>query len=237
MEVAITSIVRNAMGYGDRYVAQVNDLAMALYLEEEHNLTVYVAEGDSSDGTWEWLEGWRESQRETGDYTVRLLKADHGGPAFGSVDNAERWRNIARTWNKLYQYISVSPYRPDAVIYVEADLIWRPETLQRLLKHLSVVPAVAPLSMHRPSGWFYDTWGHRAMDGSHFQNIPPYHAILAGWKPGTLLPISSAGSCKVMRGEIVGRCWFSETDAMIGHDLYAKGYSLWLDPSLAVEHP
>lgn len=238
MEVAVTSIVRNAMGYIDRYVSQVNDLAMALYLEGEHNVTVCMAEGDSVDGTWDWLQNWAVGQYETDDYEVRLVKADHGGPAFGSVDNAVRWQNIARTWNKLYQYIAFSDYRPDAVIYVEADLIWRPETMQRLLRHLAVVPAVAPMSMLRPPfGWFYDTWGHRAIDGSHFQNAPPFHAILNDWRPGTLLQIWSAGSCMVMRGEIIGKCWFSETDAMIGHDLYAEGYSLWLDPSLSVEHP
>lgn len=236
MEVAITSIVRNGMGYIDRYVNQVGELARLLYENGEHDLDVYIAEGDSTDGTWEWLQAWSADHVNPHEYGVTAIKADHGGPVFGSVDNAERWRNIARTWNKLYQLVAL--HRPDAVIYVEADLFWQPETMQRLLDHLTTVPAVAPLSLHRPTGFFYDTWGHRGADGGNFGPHKPYHSSLATWTPADgLVPIRSAGSCKVLRGEIVGRCWFNETDAMLGHDLYAKGYSLWLDPSLSVMHP
>lgn len=234
MKIALTSIVRNGIGYLDRYAQQVDSLARALYLSREDDLTVYIAEGDSTDGTWEWLQSWHQDRR-VGDFSVKMIKADHGGPVFGSVDDSIRWRNIARTWNKLYRFVGID--RPDATIYIEADLVWDAETMLKLLSHLERVPAVAPMSMyHSTSGIFYDTWGHRGLDGVHFEPYPPYHSSLEG-QGDRLVQISSAGSCKVLRGGIVGQCWFSEVDAMLGHDLYAKGFSLWLDPSSYVVHP
>jgi glycosyltransferase involved in cell wall biosynthesis len=232
MEVALTSIVRNGMGYIDRYAHQVGELARLLYENGEHDLDVYIAEGDSTDGTWEWLQGW--AAKNPHEYGVTAIKADHGGPVFGSVDNPTRWQNIARTYNRAFQVTGL--HRPDAVIQVESDLIWHPETMRSLLAHLEQVPAVAPMSMHQ-RGFFWDIWGHRGMDGDHFTNQPPYYWGLVDLPLGKLMQISSAGSCIVMRGEIAGRCWFDEADAMLGKDIYAKGYSLWLDPSLSVTHP
>jgi hypothetical protein len=104
-----------------------------------------------------------------------------------------------------------------------------------LLEDLEQVPAAAPMSMHQ-AGFFYDTWGHRAA-GGRFLSTPPYHPGLATLPAGNLFKLDSAGSCKVMRGEVAKRCRFSEEDAMLGHDIYAKGFSLWLDPALKVVHP
>ena len=223
----LTSIMRNACGYLDRYLAQVDALNPALAFEG-HELWVRTAEGDSTDDSFGRLAEEAMMRRHFG-----VIKADHGGPAFGSINNADRWRNIARTWNKLFHSIHDEPF--DVLIYVEADLIWEPATMLALLEDLETVPAVAPMSMHA-TGFFYDTWGYRA-GGRNFYSTAPYHSALAALQPGELLQLDSAGSCKLMRGEVAKKCRFSETDAMLGHDIYAKGYSLWLNPALKVTHP
>ncbi len=227
MIVVLTSIMRNACGYLDGYLAQIDDLQDAL-VDAGHQLIIEVAEGDSTDATYQQLlaETFRRSN-------LGVCKLDHGGPAFGSIDNPTRWQNIARTWNGLFERIKNETF--DGLIYVEADLIWEPDTMIGLLNDLQTVPAVAPMSMHR-QGFFYDTWGYRA-GGMHFSANIPYHPMLNVLKPGELLQLDSAGSCKVMRAEVARTCRFSEQDAMLGHDINAKGYSLWLDPQYMVVHP
>jgi hypothetical protein len=225
--IVLASIMRNGCGYLDRYLAQVQALRSMLEARSDTLINV-VAEGDSTDETWPRLQ--RAAAAQVG--RMRALKLDHGGPEFGSIDNPTRWQNIARTWNRLFDRIQ--DIDGDALIYVEADLVWKPETMVALLAHLDAgYDAVAPMSMM--GDWFYDTWGHRAQ-GRNFRSSAPYHDGLVGLEPGQLLQIESAGSCKALRWPIVQQCRFSEVDAMIGHSLYQNGYSFWLDPSLAVRH-
>lgn len=231
MIVAMASIVRNAEGYLDRYLRQAGALRELLAARGD-TLIMRVAEGDSSDNTWARLT---EAVRETPGMAV--YKLDHEGPHFGSIDDPTRWRNIARTWNRLFDRIKEHDF--DALIYVEADLIWEPATMVKLLGRLNEtrqpVDIVAPLSMHM-GGFFYDTWGYRVA-GQRFGPNWPYYPALADLAPGEMLRISSAGSCQAMRDEVARRCRFSEQDAMIGHDVNAKGYGFWLDPALQVLHP
>lgn len=227
MNVVLASIVRNSCGYLDRYLGQAAALRNMLEARGDA-LLMRVAEGDSTDGTWQRLT--EEVVTTPG---LSIYKLDHGGPEYGSIDHPTRWGNIARTWNGLFERIKGEKF--DALIYVEADLIWQPLTMVRLLQRLEEVDVVAPLSMHC-TGFFYDTWGHRAA-GQHFRAWPPYHPALVDLQPGELLRIDSAGSCKAMRAEVARRCRFSEVDAMIGHSVNAEGYGFWLDPALAVYHP
>lgn len=223
--VRICSIVRNGMGYLPRHFAQVERLEATLRVRDIP-VQVWLCEGDSSDGTWEYLIAQAHVR------PLRLFQYCHGGPAFGSVDNPTRWRNIARTWNYLFDQMRRDRWG-HAVIYVEADLIWEPGTMLRLLGHLAAVDAVAPMSMR--GDIFYDTWGHRAQN-EHFTNFPPFHPLLEGWEGG-LLRLESAGSCTVMRSAVADVCTFDERDAMLGQSMAAQGFGLWLDPGVRVEHP
>lgn len=232
MHVIITSIVRNGMGYLDRYVSQVGALVASLE-RNGHTSAVIVAEGDSTDGSDQWLQDFMVRSP----FSMTVYQFPHGGPAFGSVDNPTRWQNIARTWNALYGQLSVRARGDDVIVYVEADLHWTVETMCRLIGHVEDgLLAVSPMC-YLSNGVFYDTWGHRGMDGVHFSHVSPYHNSLVGVPNGGLVRISSAGSCMVMRGIVAMRCKFNEQDAMLGHDIYAQGYELWLDPTLKVIHP
>lgn len=224
MNVVLASIFRNSTGYLDRCFDQAARLRAALEADG-HTLRLLLAEGDSSDGTWEQL------QQRIGS-SGRLLKLEHGGPEFGSVDNEQRWRQISFVCNGL---LAAVPQEANAVIYVESDLIWEPETMLALLGALDTVPAVSPMSFHQ-AGFFYDTWGFRR-NGIRFQPNPPYHPDLHG---DVAMRIDSAGSCIVMRGEVARSCRFDPPElGIVGfcRDIYRHGYSLTLLPAYRVVHP
>ena len=112
----LASIFRDSAAYVDRYFAQVDALRQHI------PVTLYLAEGDSTDGTWVVL-----NERTTDD--DYLFQIAHGGPKFGSVNNPQRWKQIAYVCNGLLDSIP----QQGNLIYVESDLIWEPETMLTLL--------------------------------------------------------------------------------------------------------
>jgi len=237
--VAIASIFRNATSYIPHYIGQMADLAGHL-TGRGYDIHLIVAEGDSSDDTFAML-GSRISylhdriMHVTNGSKKTIIKADHGGPVFGSVDDAVRWRNISFVCNQVLDAVTKED---DYLLYVESDLYWDADTMQYLLGHLDHDPrvdAVAPLCIHQQTGYCYETWGHRK-NGQRFQATPPYHPDV-GLK---LTEIDSAGSCIAMRGEVARACRFNPPELGIvgfGYDINAKGYHFFLDPQLRVYHP
>ena len=73
---------------------------------------------------------------------------------------------------------------------------------------------------------------------THNTNFP-YHPMLASPSPTGLYPLDSAGSCLVMRGVVALAARFQPDDGIVGwgRDMREKGYQLWLDPTVKVEHP
>src|SRR5689334_11275348 len=104
MRFVIASIFRNSVGYLPRYFNQVAQLALALE-QQGDTLSIVVAEGDSTDRTEEELRGYL--RRFNGIFRARyMIKAEHGGPVFASVDDAQRWRNISYVCNALLNQVS-----------------------------------------------------------------------------------------------------------------------------------
>lgn len=231
--VLLGSIFRNAAHYVDRYFDQAVALSVAL-ASRGASLRLVLVEGDSVDGTWAALE------RHVPAWGARLalVKREHGGPPWGSVDHPARWRALAWCANGVLDALRGDD---DAVIYVESDLLWDAGTMLALLDHLDRgVPAVAPLCF-TTAGHFYDIYGHRGMDGVPFSPFPPYHADLAALAPGHLGLVRSAGSCVAMRADVARLARFGEEppDCVLGlgRTIWAAGYSLSLDPALKVVHP
>ncbi len=211
----LASIFRNATGYVDRYFEQV------AALREHLDVSLWIAEGDSVDGTYELLGSYM-----TPDCT--LLKIDHGGRRFSSVDNPERWNQIATVWNTLLDKLP----QDGPLILVEADLIWEPETMLGLLDMLQNPPCFAASPQSLKGDRFYDTWGYRTVTGEMFGSEP--------LDPnGPIQQLGSAGSCIVMRPEVYRDCRFGENDGIVGfgRDMLFKGYGHYLIPNLKVEHP
>lgn len=226
MNIAIASIFRNSSTYLERYNRQVVALRDILH-QAGHTTRCIWAEGDSTDDTAAQLKFL------SGGQNVQLLTVNHGGPSFGSIDNATRWSNISLVCNRVLDAVAADD---DIVVYIESDLLWPAAIpLELIWSVQSGKDAIAPLCMHLPTGLFYDTWGHRK-DGERFQPHPPYHPGIGSGQT----PIDSAGSCIVMKGEVARTCRFDPPELGIvgfGQSIRSAGYTLWLDPSLRVLHP
>jgi hypothetical protein len=229
MKIVLASIFRNSSSYLDRYFTQITNLRSEL-VERGHSLTYAWAEGDSTDDTFQRLSVHVNPRPDD-----VLIKVDHGGPVFGSVDNDQRWRNISKVCNALLDAI---PTDTDYVIYVESDLLWTADTMLPLLNHvLNGLDAVAPMCFHLPTGMFYDTWGHRK-NGLRFTQNSPYHPHI---NPGIdVTEIDSAGSCIVMNYSVAQHARFDPPELGIvgfGNTLRQLGFKLFLDTTQRVFHP
>jgi len=226
MNITLCSAFRNAEKYLKRYFNMVGHLDN--YLNDRgHTLWCVWGEGDSTDGTYKALT------KHAGGlpFIVYNVDCSHGGPVFGSVESAERFKQLAGVGNLILQHV---PLDTDAVVWVESDLTWQPEMLIALIDRLQYLPCVAPMIMEKSTGGFYDTWAFRC-NGQHFTKHYPYHTDLHD----DLLQMDSVGSCVAMLGDIAKRVRFPEEDVFVGlcRQINALGESVWLDPALTVWHP
>lgn len=227
MSLVLSSIFRDATSYIPRWVEQVTAL------HEQRPLSVVVGEGDSTDGTRVELA----QAISDAPFDGLILHVDHGGPKFGSVDNPQRWGQIARVCNTVAARVSGQIGDDDIWCYVESDLVWTWDDMIRVVDGAQDDIAVAPLSINGRSGAFYDIWGHRGADGECFTWDPPYHPSLD--TDERYVEIASAGSCFAMRGKYAHVSRFSDADCIrgIGRTLRQHGAKLMLDTHSQVVHP
>lgn len=231
MKIVVCTAHRNATAHLDRYMAQL--CALRRLLAPHGTLCPIWVEGDSTDQTWEWL--LEDAPR----MNARLIACDHGGAAYGSIVHPERFKQLARVANAMWRQI---PADADAVVLLDGDLFWQPETIVALLEHLADYPAVAPKVLHATNPglyeglgpFWYDSFGFRR-NGARFTNEPPYHPDLNG----AMLQLDSAGACLAMRGELARGLAWPEEDVIVGfcRNLRARGGAIFLDPHLEVYHP
>lgn len=228
MNITLCSAFRNAKSFLWRYFRQVNKLERAL---DERGDSLYLAlgEGDSTDDTWRLLI------KDALFYDAHVCDCTHGGPEYGSVVNAQRFKQLAHVGNTILEHI---PEDTDIILWVEADLTVSAETLIKLIDNLSDVPMVAPMVMLKRAGYsadsFYDLWGFRK-DGQQFKQRPPY---FRGWPVDGLVQVDSIGSCWAMTAALARSVSFSEKDVVVGlcRDVYEKGGSVWVNTELKVTH-
>lgn len=232
MNVTLCSAFRDSTAYLQPYFAQVNALDHALH-EQGHRLSFVWGEGDSTDDTKATLLATC--------YRFRAVVVDctHGGPKFGSVINAQRFRQLAHVGKRIFAAI---PADADVVAWVESDLVWEPTTLLALIERVvsGGYAVMAPMVFLRRDGWpvdppaFYDVFAYRA-DGRHFAHQPPYHAAYVADQP---FPVDSVGSCVVMRGEIARELIFDEQTVFpdLCGQIRASGNAIYVDPTVACYH-
>ncbi|HJV35055.1 hypothetical protein [Geomonas sp.] len=220
--VVICSLVRDGMSYLPSYRRQLESLS----LEGDLDWRLCILEGDSSDGSWEYLVQWAAD-----DPRIIIGREDVGDTA-EIQDRAERW---ARVCNACLALIPDS-LEYSHMLWLEADLCFPPELLRRLLQHR--VDVVAPIIYL--GGLFYDTWGFRGLDGVAWTNNTPYHSA---YQPMGLMEMSSVGSCVLFRRAILDAgIRFRgpyETGLLVGmcHDARAQGYRVFADTLTAILHP
>lgn len=226
MNVVICSAFRNSATYIDRYFDQIDRLANLLARRGDW-LSLVLGYGDSTDGTGELL--FEAAANSIG---ARLVDVSHGGQAYGSIVNAERFRQLAYIGNKIFANV---PDDADAVIWLESDLIWEPGVIAELLNHLQWHACVAPMVLDSNGVTFYDVWAYRR-GGVEFAKQPPYHVGLNG---DHMVEMDSVGSCVVMRADAAKRVTVPEADVLVGvcRQIREMGGRVWLDSSQKVYHP
>lgn len=225
MQICVGSIFRTAAGHIPRYAAQVEALRGA---DPDNVVRVALVEGDSSDNSWELLN---EA------FPGSVVKRNHGGPEFGSVDSVQRYRQFSLCYEAVLEQVTE---QDEVFVYVEGDLIFDAKTIYALIDRLSIpgVDMVAPFIEYQKR--LYDIWAMRAPNGDHLGLYPPHHVSLLEDPPNGLYPLSSAGSCIVMKGEVAKRAHFLPAEScVVGFckDAGRLGYKLFMDPELKVNHP
>lgn len=188
----------------------------------DERVEIVAVEGDSTDDTYLQLME-----------ICTPLKVEHGGPYYDSTDNPARWRQLAVVCNVALTAAVRQLERDESLVYIESDLRWEPEMILRLVEHTKKYPAVSPLSLCQNER-FYDVFGHRK-DGHCFNPWYPYYE----GQSESMTQIDSSGSCVALSWSAAQVVEFSQHDCIrgIGRTLYQHGLSLWLDPTLKVEHP
>jgi hypothetical protein len=229
--VVMLSAFRNPLpSQLDRYFKQASAYRDALK-ERGWNFRLALVEGDSTNNAV-----WTGIHRRIVQYglSANLQDASHGGPEFGSVVNEERFKALSIVGNKM---LSLVETQDDIVVYVESDLIWHEQTMlhlgSQLLDH--DLDIVSPLIMAGEN--FYDVWAFRGIDGAMFAPFKPYHSTLK--HPSGLASVNSVGSCLVMKAEVARLCRIIHDNCLVGfcEDARNKGYRVWVDSRVKVNHP
>lgn len=230
MNVTLISCFRNSEHYLGRYFNQVAEL-FADMSQYEHDMRLIWGEGDSTDRTLEQLLAFQALLP----HRVNIVDCTHGGTKdYQGVINEQRFRELGYVGRCMWAHI---PADADAVVYVESDIIWQPETLLALINRLDEYPAISPMVYLRRQGWaahaFYDTFVFRK-NGVCFEHYPPYAKGFDDSKPFT---VDSAGSCMAIRGDLArGLKWDERVFIGICKQIYDSGESVWVDPAVAIYH-
>lgn len=220
MTVAILSAFRNADYIVERFIGQVAGLRSAGV-----DVRLIIGEGDSVDDTLPMLRRTVERSR----LPATILDCSHGGRMFGSVVDAERFRQLAHVGNMMLDRVTQDD---DSVVIVECDLLWTTEAMVALLARLANYDVVVPMVMQGDR--FYDTWAYRA-GGEAFQSRAPYaHGL-----DGQMYELESAGSCIAMTAEIAREYRETPEEALVGlcRNIRAGGHRIYLDPTIRIDHP
>lgn len=225
MNIAIGSAFRNSAHGVALYFERVARLKAAL---PDDNIRVIAVEGDSIDHTPEALI----LASTLAEVELDLVKCDHHGPVFGSVDTPERMAALSCVGNAIFDNVKDSD---DVLVYVESDLLWDAQTIATLVRNVanSDYAAIAPLIFAGPQV-FYDIWGFRK-NGVRFSPFAPYHPDL---KAG-LNEVDSVGSCLVVQGHVARTARIRNNNCLVGwcEDVRTLGYIIAVDTRYEVKHP
>lgn len=198
----------------------------ALRLSADDGWRLYILEGDSRDGSHQFLKQWAAEDPRV------VVGQEHVGFASEKEDRAARW---ARAGNACFDLLPANGAHTH-VLWLEADLCFPSELVQRLLSR--DVDVVAPIIYL--GGVFYDTWGFRDLDGRKWTNTAPFHPK---YRPFALIEMGSVGSCVLFRRAIfdagIRFRGTYENGLLVGmcHEARANGFRVWADTATAILHP
>jgi hypothetical protein len=232
MRITVGSAFRNAAGYVERYMRQLE--ALQAHAGPEHSVRCIAVEGDSTDPTRRALALWAH----TVDIELELITHNHGLPWFGSTEAPARLEALSGVGNAILAAVTPAD---DVLVYVESDLIWQPDAIGSLidiaLERRGGFDVVAPMVWAGEA--FYDIWGFRR-GGARFVGHAPYHHDLnAGELVDGMLELDSAGSCLVMRAELAAAVAPMSAGALVEWCANARraGYRIAVHSQFGINHP
>lgn len=232
------SLFRNSEKNVDRYFANV------LRLQRKNiRLSFVLIEGDSSDKTYEKIETYIKKVPR-----IILKKIDKHTIVYGSVANPVRFKALSELANEAL--MSAMNFKPDYVLWLESDILYDHDLLERLINNNKDV--VAPLVLRYGSNKFYDIWAFRKGNKINENNkkadrrwLPkgcftieyPYHEC---FNPYRSFEVDSCGSVILIKSKVVIKgARFSKEESIVGFCKSARrhGFSVWVDPTTKVYHP
>ena len=224
----IVSAFRNAPAHQiDRWLTQCGTLRALV----TGRCRIVAVVGDCSPG--DRTEALLRSGALARGMGLEIVEYNHGGPHFGSVESAQRMRQLSGVGNAMLDAVAPDD---DLVLYVESDLIWEahvPLELAGYLDGWKGPHVVAPLVI--AGEYFYDVWGFR-LNGERFAPFFPYHKDLG---PG-LTCVDSVGSCMVMYAIVAQNQLLRMSDGALVElcgKLCSSGHVIGVVPTLSVRHP
>lgn len=237
--VAICSLFRNCSSKGSPYYVK-KYFARAEKLSYPQNSLFFVAvEGDSTDETWELLKN--ESSRRP---NLVIKKYDQNIPIMPSVAHPARLKSLSASANLAVQ-TAVNEIGADYVLWLESDLSYPPDMIERLMKWDKDI--MAPMIFLKNTKRFYDCWAFRSGDDPTFtvpereigcfQPFFPFHPV---YDPEHIFKVDTAGSALLIKSDsIKNGAHFTDEEAIVGFckTAGALGYQTWVDPKTTIWHP
>ena len=225
MNVQIVSLFRNMGQHVERYVEKVTGL-------DWQNWRVMAVTGDNDDDTLERLRDW-----EAHDQRVDVIELNLNKPYYPSCVHPERFYILGTSADEGLQLIA-DQHWADYVLWMESDLIVKPDLIHRLIAHQK--PAIAAmiwveLSPGHPQ--FYDMWAFR-LNGQMFNPATP--EWYADNMPDEAFEVDSAGSVILIEAQAVyDGARFGTKEAIVSFCESCRnyGYQIWCDPHTHVRHP
>lgn len=224
-DLTILSIFRDSADYLERYGRQV--MAVMAAIPKWHFQFIWL-EGDSRDDTRRILDVLWRDVRAAG-ATGMIGTYNHGGPAYPSIDNPDRWRQLAGVWNRNLDRLAPTRY----AVCVESDLIWQPEDMLHCIGMIEagMCDVAYPLLMLRDTEQFYDTHAYKALDGSPWSAWAPY---APGWRGERYVPVREAGGMVVATGAVMQEARWGDDDCVLH---FPAGTRCLVDMHTRIRHP
>ena len=218
MNLAIYSLFRdNTPQYIEAYLNRI-----LLNTLPDVNFRLYLVEGDSLMDTFGFLVFMKQRFYQL---DICLIKHDTGNIRQGSVITDIRMDTLSRTANAALDAIANDEWA-DKILLIESDLLFRSTMIEDLINTDKDV--VAPTVW--AGGAFYDIWGFRYLDGT---------LTTPAFNPTELTELSSVGSVALYPAKPIYDGLRFDKECMVGlcKNLKKRGYSIWTNPNVKVNHP
>lgn len=235
-KIGVCSFFRDSMNWYGHQINHVHNYFSQIGNQENapEDIAVFVLEGDSKDNTYETL---LEYQKIHDNIFVIKDNVTFDVPVASTL-NSNRFEQLSRLGNILF---NASKWFCDYIVWIESDLLIPNNLLHSLLADIQFLEntgIVAPITMLKTQNQFYDTWGFINMDGSTWDNGPPFSKVLDTDK--RFIQMLSVGSCMIIDAKVLRDGASVGTNGCfreLCRQTCERAYNIYIDKQLTVWHP